>query len=886
MRWFARAGALRGCRYRRVTGREAVAPCTAHGPGDTGYGACSAVTMKPPLSFVCAMLLPLGGLTGQCQFAWAPGDGLPGTSGRVEAAVAWDPDGSGPQPERILMAGWFEAGGDARGGVVAYDPMQRTWQSFGGRTDQAIYALLPLPNGELIAAGAFTTIDGVAASHVARFDGTAWRAMGGGLDQAGHSLALLPNGDVAVGGWFSLAGGVAAPGLARWDGVGWSPLASSVAGYVEGVMRAANGDLVVHGDFSDIGGVAARNLATFDGQTWSALATSVDLRIANWPHPAVGTIAKVLPLANGDLLAFGSFDAIDGVQVANAARFDGQTWTRFAGVMTPRDVDAAAELANGDIVASGPWRTTHTATEVRRFDGSTWVPLGAGMANHGGSSALCRPLVVSAAGELFGFGQFTSADGRAARNAARWDGGVWRALSPGTDNGVRALRSLAGGDLIAGGHFTSIGGAEARGIARYDGTAWAPIAGDVDGVVSCVTQTPSGEIVIAGHFTGVAGVTAYSIARYDGVQWRPMSSGVNGHGASAAALAALPNGDVVVAGAFPQVGGVPSPNIARWNGTSWHSMAGGTNFLISALAVLPNGDLVAAGDFSVAGGTPAMRVARWDGVAWHALGAGLPFQVLALAVSGDGVLHAGYGHSALGAVARWNGSAWQQVGGLFDRYVSGLAFLPDGSLMATGHFSNVAGQPASGLARWGGSSWSGVAPGLQDPRAEAIAVRPDGDVVVGGWFVSGGAPGNSYIARLQPTCRATAASVGVGCVGAAGTVALAAEQLPWLGGSLRSVATGVPASSIAVEVLGLGALAAPLSSLLPQGLPGCDLLVTPDLLALHLPNGGEVRTAMPLPLAPALVGRSFRQQVVVVEVAATITGLSSSNALLLTVGSY
>ena len=41
-----------------------------------------------------------------------------------------------------------------------------------------------------------------------------------------------------------------------------------------------------------------------------------------------------------------------------------------------------------------------------------------------------------------------------------------------------------------------------------------------------------------------------------------------------------------------------------------------------------------------------------------------------------------------------------------------------------------------------------------------------------------------------------------------------------------------------------------------------------------------------LSLAPALVGRSFRQQVVVVEVAATITGLSSSNALLLTVGSY
>ena len=45
-----------------------------------------------------------------------------------------------------------------------------------------VYALLPLPNGDLVVGGAFSTAGGVAVSNVARWDGASWSALGSGTD--------------------------------------------------------------------------------------------------------------------------------------------------------------------------------------------------------------------------------------------------------------------------------------------------------------------------------------------------------------------------------------------------------------------------------------------------------------------------------------------------------------------------------------------------------------------------------------------------------------------------------------------------------------------------------------------------------------------------------
>jgi hypothetical protein len=77
-----------------------------------------------------------------------------------------------------------------------------------------------------------------------------------------------------------------------------------------------------------------------------------------------------------------------------------------------------------------------------------------------------------------------------------------------------------------------------------------------------------------------------------------------------------------------------------------------------------------------------------------------------------------------------------------------------------------------------------------------------------------------------------------------------------------------------------------LSTLLAEGLPGCALLVAPDSLGLLLPSAGRVEHSVAIPDTTALVGVTFRDQVIAFELdgAGQLSAVSSTNALLLTVG--
>src|SRR5262245_21143775 len=65
-----------------------------------------------------------------------------------------------------------------------------------------IRALILLPNGDLVAGGEFTTIGGVGANRIARWDGEVWSPIGTGMANPPgelytwvNALAVLPNGD-------------------------------------------------------------------------------------------------------------------------------------------------------------------------------------------------------------------------------------------------------------------------------------------------------------------------------------------------------------------------------------------------------------------------------------------------------------------------------------------------------------------------------------------------------------------------------------------------------------------------------------------------------------------------------------------------------------------
>lgn len=89
------------------------------------------------------------------------------------------------------------------------------WTALGGVANGMVYALVPLPDGDVLAAGDFTTIGGVPVARIARWNGTAWTPFGAGLDARALGATMLVSGEVLLGGMFITAGGAPAPYFAR-----------------------------------------------------------------------------------------------------------------------------------------------------------------------------------------------------------------------------------------------------------------------------------------------------------------------------------------------------------------------------------------------------------------------------------------------------------------------------------------------------------------------------------------------------------------------------------------------------------------------------------------------------------------------------------------------
>lgn len=441
--------------------------------------------------------------------------------------------------------------------------------------------------------------------------------------------------------------------------------------------------------------------------------------------------------------------------------------------------------------------------------------------------------------------------------------------------------------LVAGGSFQSAGGVTASCLAALDlGTgAWAPLGGGVTNVglsdrVAALATLPNGDLVAGGRFVACGGVPAVNIARWDGVAWSPLGIGLPDE---PVALAVLPNGDLVAGGSFPTGPGSGGDCVRKWTGAAWQPLGSGLPFTnvpwgVNAFALLPNGDLIAGGAFFGAGGIT--NVARWDGASWSALGAlGL---VRALAVLPDGTPVAGGDFGA----ARWTGSTWQPLGGLGGTTtIQALAVLADGRLAASGPSTMF-----PYLAEWDGANWLPLGGGVAVASGSgvlALATLPDGDLVAGGEpFTAGGALG--CLARLTTTCPAAAAPFGSGCSTATSAPTLAALTLPWLGASYQRLASGLPGNALLLEATGLATTAVPLPSILPPGVPGCSLLVTPDLLDLYVPTTSSLVLQWTLPASASLAGVVLFQQVAPIELGGPsgIAAVTASNGLAATTGSF
>jgi hypothetical protein len=185
-------------------------------------------------------------------------------------------------------------------------------------------------NGDaLYIGGRFSSVAGVSASRIAKWNGTSWSAVGTtGLtsttvSSAVYAMEAWDDGSgpsLFVGGQsLNAVDGVAATGVARWDGANWHSVGGGSNGVVWDLKVFDDGTgeaLYAMGTFTLAGGNPINRIAKWDGTTWSAVGTG---------GGADGTVFCARQFDDGSgtsLYVGGGFTSIGGLAASRMARFE------------------------------------------------------------------------------------------------------------------------------------------------------------------------------------------------------------------------------------------------------------------------------------------------------------------------------------------------------------------------------------------------------------------------------------------------------------------------------------------------------------------------------------------------------------------------------------
>jgi hypothetical protein len=626
----------------------------------------------------------------------------------------------------------------------------------------------------LIAAGDFTTLAGMTARGLARFDGQSWSEFGGGIELAEDGLvyALLVDGtNLYAGGIFHKIGGVAAENIARWTGDHWEALGEGITGnsvwtprpWVSALYKSET-NLFAGGSFARAGSAPAFNVARWDGSQWNAMDRGVFLPSdpSDPNTPPAGRVNAV----TGDgtnVYVGGMFLQAGGVNATNLAMWNGSSWQSIGSTSG----GASAWMWNGEILSgivnSLTWFENKlwllgdftrigdfAIHDIATWNGAIWnAPLALnGWAN--------TAKIVE--GDLFISGAFdrvsNSLDNIAATNIVKIHNGGLSAVNaflPGGE-GVYTVENYKNA-LYAGGSFAHIGGVSAGGIAKLDATGWrsfgAPPGNSPHGIVNFVASDGS-NIYLAGNFAVGAENSELGarIAHWNGLAWSflPLirTNVFPWH-------LALVNSKLYTTGFATVYDGIGynSPPVMSWDGQSWNEVANQTDLpkYASGLLVVQSNLFVSftnatkwwnGADWTVVpwitfnyytehlgtDGTNVyiardntnpsnVSVACWDGTNVTEYPAAPISMASAIGASGTNLWVSGWSWSNRQSLVAWNGSYWIDVLDLADNaFISSMVGLGDKILVA-GTFASIGGVAANSVALWNGSGWSALDRGVR-----------------------------------------------------------------------------------------------------------------------------------------------------------------------------
>jgi len=704
---------------------------------------------------------------------------------------------------KILIGGRFTYyHGEALGGIArlntdgSVDHTFNTGSGFGFEHlyDQVVVDILVQPDGKILVGGDFISFNGSAAHGLIRLnaDGSRDNSFNSEvsffIDPLGmprympvvHTVLRQADGKLVVGGNFTAKNATSSKNLVRLNDDGTVDntfaIGTGVDIVVNALVQRPDGKLFVAGFIEQFNGAAAYDMVLLNLNGTRDLSFNTNLGFN-------GRVNDFKLLADGKVMVCGDFSTYNGVKRIAMARLngDGTLDTDFdAGEFNAASLSTVLVHPDGRIFVGGFF------SKLNGKDYYSLVVLTANGAvdpnfkEGSGASAAVASLALTANNEILATGGFTSYNGVTRERIARLhaDGSLDESFNTNDtnhfDDQVTAVAVQSDGKIVAGGYFTSYLGKARNQIVRIneDGSLDETfvVGKGLNAYFSDLIVQPDNKILVAGQFSTYQGQQHQRLVRLnpDGSVDNTLAAGT-GFDGGVFSMALQNDGKILIGGYFSNYNGTPREKIARLlpGGTLDPAFDAALTFdqEIEVLAVQEaDGKIIAGGSFTKVNGNAASHIVRLnaDGTVDNTflMGSGVTDRVFALAVQPDGKILVG------GTFSSYNGTAVKNIvrlnpngtidntfnsGSGFDLGVYKIVLQPDDKILVGGYFTKYNGNTQNNIVRLNANGT--VDPTFDagtgfDGAVNAIAIHPNGTLVIGGYFYTYNDGPRSHLASV------------------------------------------------------------------------------------------------------------------------------------------
>jgi uncharacterized delta-60 repeat protein len=601
---------------------------------------------------------------------------------------------------------------------------------------------------------------------------------------------IQPDDKVVVAGRFSDINGLPARGLIRLNADGSLDkdfltalgLGPSDNSNIYRIVRQPDGKIVIVGDFTSVDDQPRNRVARLNPD--GSLDTGFDP--GGGPESTVFTAAV---LSDGRIVLGGQFFRVSGVVSPHIAmlRSDGSIDTTFA--ITNGFNSDIYDLAvqSGDRLLVGGNFTqfeNQSANHLVRLTTNGLLDASFNPGGEGPNDWVQRTAELPD-GHLFCVGQFNQYNSTPGRAVLLDANGLPSPAFTNTfalNNRIMSFAPDPTGGFIVGGFFNFFGDTPAQYLARFksDGSLDSSFSttNAANRPVWAVARQNNGVLFVGGQFSTWGSSFQERLVALNSTNAAPLTNPPL-HAALRAQVAQIllqPDGTLLAAGNFLTVSGKPSGYLARITPSGLldnsFNLTNGPNSTVLSLARQTNGSYLAGGSFNYCGNYPANHLARFltDGSydTSFDIGSGFDGAVYAILVQPDGRILAGGNFAHMQGLERPGLVRVLSNGQRDDTFVASvslssstflsgavyaLAWQPDNKILIGGEFTSVLGVSRVRVARlWpDGQVDTTFDPGTGiDGTIQAVAIQPDGKILIGGNFNIVNGVRRRHIARLMP----------------------------------------------------------------------------------------------------------------------------------------